>query len=85
MKKLTKDAKLTQKIGRKHRTDPSSLTEPTNVLTVQVTTAHVIVQQDSNHMHPPLATLLMVQAFTNIMHNFKIICPNNTHNKVHIQ
>ena len=48
-----KDVKLIGKIGRKHRTDPSSLTEPTNVLTVQVTMEHVIVQQDSNHMHHP--------------------------------
>ena len=31
---------------------------------------------------PPLATLLMVQVSTKIIHNFKIICPNNTHNKV---
>ena len=49
----TKDVKLIDKIGRKHRTDPSSLTEPTNVLTVQATMEHVIVQQGSNHMHPP--------------------------------
>ena len=61
MKKPTKDAKLIEKIGRKHRTDPSSPTEPTNALTVQATMKHVIVQQDSNHMHPLLATLLMVQ------------------------
>ena len=46
------DAKLIEKIGRKHKIDPSSLTEPTNVLTVQVTTEHVIVQQGSNHTHP---------------------------------
>ena len=83
MNMLTKDAKLTEKIGRKHRTDPSSLTEPTNVLTVQVTTEHMTVQQDSNHMHPPFAILLMVQVFTKIIHNFKIILPNNIHNKVH--
>ena len=36
---------------------------------------HVIVQQDSNHTHSPLATLLTVQVFTKIIHNFKIICP----------
>ena len=35
------------------------------------------------HTHPPLATLLTRQVFTKIIHNFKIICPNNTHNKVH--
>ena len=34
---------------------------------------------------PPLATQLMVQVFTKIIHNFKIILPNNTHNKVHPQ
>ena len=55
-----KDAKLIEKIGKKHRTDFSSLTKPTNVLTVQATTERVIVQQGSNHMHPLLATLLMV-------------------------
>ena len=78
-----KDAKLTERIGRKHRTKPSSLTEPTNALTLQVTTEHMNVQQDSNHMHPLLATLLTVQVFTKIIHNFKITHPNNTHNKVH--
>ena len=54
MKKQMKDAKLIEKIGRKHRTDPSSLTESTNVLSVQATMDHMIVQQDSNHMHPPM-------------------------------
>ena len=78
-----KDMKLVEMIEREHRTDPSSLTEPTNVLTVQATMEHVIVQQDINHTHPPLATLLMVQVFTKIIHNFKIIHPNNIHNKVH--
>ena len=80
----TKDAKHVEKIGRKHKTAPSSLTRATNVLTVQVITECVIVQQGSNHMHPQLATLLMVQVFTKIIHNFKIICPNNIHNKVHL-
>ena len=86
-KMLTKDAKLIGKIGRKHRTDPSSLTEPTNVLTVQVTMEHVIVQQDNNHKYPPppLATLLVVQIFTKIIHNFKISHLNYIHNKVHPQ
>ena len=82
-KMLTKDAKLTQRIGRKHGTDPSFLTEPTNALTVQVTTEHVIVQQDSNHAHSPLATQLALQVFTQIIRSFKTICSNNTHNKVH--
>ena len=82
---LMKDVKLIEKIGRKHRTDPSSLTEPTNVLTVQATMEHVIVQQGSNYKHHPLAILLMVQVFTEIIHNFKIIHPNNIHNKVHPQ
>ena len=80
---LMKGIKLIEKIGRKYRTDPSSLTEPTNVLTVQVTMEHVIFQQGSNHMYPLLATLLMVQVFTKAIHNFKIIHPNNIHNKVH--
>ena len=83
VKKPTKDMKLTERIERKHRTDLSSLTEPTNALTVQMTMEHVIVQQDSNHTYPPLATLLTVQEFTKIIHNFKIIHPNSTHNKVH--
>ena len=82
-KKLMKDAKFIEKIRGKHGTDPSSPTEPTNALTVQATMEHVIVQQDSNHTHPPLATLLAVQVFTKIIHNFKIIHPNNTHNKMH--
>ena len=43
MKMPMKDVKLTERIGRKHRTDPSSLTEPTNASTVQATTEHVIV------------------------------------------
>ena len=47
-----KDVKLIEKIGRKHRTDPSSPTEPTNVLTVQATMEHMIVQQDNNHTSP---------------------------------
>ena len=54
MKMLMKDVKLIEKIGRKHRTDHSSLTEPINVLTVQVTTEHMIVQQGSNHTHTPI-------------------------------
>ena len=38
------------------------------------------------HVPPPhLTTMLMVQVFTKIIHNFKIICLNNTHNKVHPQ
>ena len=32
---------------------------------------------------PPLAILLTLQVFTKIIHNFKITCPSNTHNKVH--
>ena len=83
VKMLMKDVKLAERIGRKHRTDPSSLTEPTNALTVQATIEHMIVQQDSNHMHPSLATLLIVQVFTKIIHNFKITHPNNANNKVH--
>ena len=83
MKMPMTDAKLIEKIGRKHRTNPSSITEPTNVLIVQVTMKHMIVQQNSNHRHPLFATLLTVQVFTKIIHNFKIICPNNIHNKVH--
>ena len=79
----TKDMKLIEKIGRKHRTDLSSLTESTNVSTVQATMEDMIVQQGSNHMHPLLATLLMVQVLMKIIYNFKIICPNNIHNKVH--
>ena len=63
MKVLTKDVNHVEKIGRKHRTDPSSLTKATNALTVQAIREPVIVQQGSNHMHPILATLLMVQVF----------------------
>ena len=62
-----KDAKLTERIRRKHKTDHSSPTGPANALTVQAITELGIVQQDSNHMHPPLATLLMVQVFTKII------------------
>ena len=83
MKVLTKDVKLREGIERKHKTDHSSPTGCTNALTVQVTTECGIVLQDSNHMHPLLVTLLMVQLFTKII-NLKII-PNNTHNKVHPQ
>ena len=39
----TKDMKLTEKIGRKHRTNLSSLTKATNALTVQVITGPTIV------------------------------------------
>ena len=52
VKMPTKDVKLTERTRRKHKTDPSSLTEPTNASTVQVTMEHMTVQQDSNHMHP---------------------------------
>ena len=85
MKVWMKDVKLAERTGRKHKTDHSSPTGPTNALIVQETTEHGIVQQDSNHTHPLLATLLMVQVFTKITHNPKIIPPNNTHNKVHPQ
>ena len=54
MKVLTKDTKLTERIGRKHKTDHSSPTGPTNALTVQVITELRIVQQDSNQTHPPI-------------------------------
>ena len=68
-----KDAKLTERTGRKHKTDHSSPTGPTNASTLQVTMEHRVVQQDSNHMHSLLATLLIVQVFTKIIHNLKII------------
>ena len=83
MKVLTKDVKLREGIERKYKTDHSSPTGCTNALTVHVTTECGIVLQDSNHMHPPLVTWLMVQLFTKII-NLKII-PNNTHSKVHPQ
>ena len=85
MKVPMKDVKLAERIGRKHKTDHSSQTGPTNALTVQVITEPRIVQQDSNHMHPPSATHLMVQVFAKIIHNLEIIPPNSTHNKVHPQ
>ena len=85
VKVLTKDAKLTEKIGGNHRTDHNSPTRPTNALTVQVITELGIVQKDSNHTHLPLATQLMAQVFTKIVHNLKIILPNNILNKVHQQ
>ena len=85
MKVLMKDAKLTERIGRNHRTDHSSPTGPTNALTVQVIMELGIVQQDSNHTHLPLATQLMAQVFTKIVHNLKVILPSNIHNKVHPQ
>ena len=78
-----KDAKLEEKIGRNHRTDHSSPTRPTNALTVQAIMELRIVQIDSNHKHLPLATQLMAQVFTKIIHNLTIILPNNIHNKVH--
>ena len=83
VKVLMKDAKLAERIGRNHRTDHSSPTRPTNALTVQAITELGIVQQDSNHTHLPLATQLILQVFTKIAHNLKIILPNNIHNKVH--
>ena len=79
---LTKDAKLADRIGRKHRTSLSSLTKTTDALTVQVITGPVTAQQDRNHRHPLLAILLTVQVFTKTTHSFKIILPNNIHNKV---
>ena len=85
MKVLMKDMKLTEKIERNHRTDHSSPTRPTNASTVQVITELGIVQKDSNHTHLPLPTQLMVQVFTKIVYNIKIILPNNIHNKVHPQ
>ena len=85
VKVLTKDVKLRERIGRKHKADHSSPTGPTNALTVQVIMEHGIDQQDSNHTHPPLPTWLKVQVFTKIVHNLKIILPNNTHNRVHPQ
>ena len=85
VKVLTKDVKLAERIGRKHKTDHSSPTGATNALTVQATTEHRIVQQDSNHMQPPLATQLTVHVFTKIIDNLKIISHNSTHNKVHPQ
>ena len=71
--------KLTEKIGRNHRTDCSSPTRPTNALTVQAIMELGIVQKDSNHKHLPLATHLMAQVFTKIVHNLKIILPNKVH------
>ena len=85
LKVLMKYAKLTERIGRNHRTDHSSPTRPTNALTVQAITELGIVQQDSNHTYLPLATQLLAQVFTKIVHNLKIILPNNIHNKVHPQ
>ena len=76
---LTKDAKLTEKIGRKHRTNLNSLTKATNALTVQAITEPTIVQQDTNHRQTPLATLLTVQVFT------KIIQFQNTSPQQHLQ
>ena len=48
----TKDVKLVEKIGRKHRTDPSYLTEPKNVLTVQVTTERDCPTRQQPHTPP---------------------------------
>ena len=78
----TKDTKLRERIGRNHRTDHSSPTRPTNALTVQMITELRTVQQNVNHTHTPLATQLVVQVFTKIVHNLKITLPNSTHNKV---
>ena len=50
-----KDVKHGERIGKKHKTDHSSPTGPTNALTVQVTKEHRIVQQDSNHTPPPIS------------------------------
>ena len=82
IKVLTKDTKLTEKFGRNHRTDHSSPTRPTNVFTVQTIMELGIVRIDNNHKHLPLATQLMAQVFTNIVHSLTIILPNNIHNKV---
>ena len=46
------DAKLTERIGRRHKTDHSSLTGPTNALTVQAIMELGILQKDNNHTHP---------------------------------
>ena len=80
-----KDMKLTEKIGRNHRTDHSSLARPTNALTMQAIMELGIVQKYSNHKHLPLATQLMAQVFKKIVHNLTIILPNNIHNKVNPQ
>ena len=79
-KVLTKDAKLGREDWKKSH--DSSLTRPTNALTVQAITELGIVQQNINHMRPPIATQLMVQVFTKIAHNLEIILPSSTHNKV---
>ena len=84
-KVLMKDMKLAEKIGRDHRTDHSSPTRPTNALTVQAIMELGIVEIDSNHKYLPLATQLMTQAFTKIVHHLTIILPNNIYNKLHPQ
>ena len=80
---LMKDAKLKEKIGRNYRPDHSSPTRPANALTLLVITELGSVRIDNNHKHLPLATQLMVQVFTEIVHSLTIILPNNIHNKVH--
>ena len=75
----TKYAKLREKIGGKNKTDHSSPTRPTNALTLQATTEHVIAPRDNNH------TLLTGQIFIKIIHHPRLILPNNICNKVHQQ
>ena len=54
MKVLTKDEKLTEKIGRKHRTDHSSPARPTNALTVQAITELGTTRQQPHT--PPISS-----------------------------
>ena len=52
MKVLMKDVKLTEKIGRNHRTDHSSPTRPTNALTVQAIMELGISKNQQPHTPP---------------------------------
>ena len=54
MKVLMKGVKLIEKIGRKHRTDANSLTKPTNVLTMQVTTK-CMMSKKATTTPPPIS------------------------------
>ena len=76
-KSADKRHKTCREDWKKAQDQPQFSNKSNKCLNLQVITGPMIVQQDSNHRHPPLATLLMVQVFTKIIHSFKIILPHS--------
>ena len=66
-KDQAKTTKLTEKNGKEHRINHNSQTRITNASTAQVITGPMIVLQDNSIRLQPLAILLVVQVFTNVV------------------